>query len=805
MRTLPAKAIVASAVFAMGTVAMAQPGQINYFRQIASYGVVGGIAEIVTASPDGNTLAYSDASGGRIGFVDVTNPANPVALPDVVTGGEPTSVSWAGNVVVAAVKIVTWSEGQPAPDPSDPGNAGALFVIDASNPQAPSLIGTVAIGFQPDSVKLVLRGRAPVAVVCIENEPIVVDENELVIDEDIPGFPTSGATFPQDRSLPGAIQVVTLDLANVASSNVATVALTEAMLTRAGLLFPADAQPEYVDVHGDLAAVTLQENNGVAVVDIAHPLRPQLVRLFSTGNASERLTDLTEDDAISFVQGYPSSIGTTIPAPTDGSGNQVPGGPRQADAIAFHPNGRVLYTADEGELNFTGGRGWSGWAVDGTQVFDDNGGLETVGLVFGQYPEGRSENRGVEIEGVTTATFGRTDYAFVSSERGSYVGVYDVTNPVDPILIQFLPCGISPEGLVAIPQRGLFVTADEVSGTLTIFRGTSGLPIRPSQPLLYSFDGAFGALSSLEAAPAGFFSVNDNALPTTIFYGRLGGPLAPIYPLIPVTVNGAQARYDGEGIVRDESIIAGSRFFGGFFLASEGNGSSQPNLIVQTTLFGEVLREIQLPANIDAAADPSVGGNAVGSAGGGTIRGNGFEGVTLSPSGRYLYACIQRQFNGEGATHTRIARYDLRQIANGTAPTNGLRTGGDWEFFYYPLEAATGAGWIGLSEIVAVTDEHFLVIERDQGIGAPTALKAVYAFSIEGRVVDTDGQPGEASGDDVVTKRLVRDVQGNFFPYEKVEGVMLLHGDLWVNMDNDGGEVENRIVNTGRFRDPFRR
>jgi hypothetical protein len=52
---------------------------------------------------------------------------------------------------------------------------------------------------------------------------------------------------------------------------------------------------------------------------------------------------------------------------------------------------------------------------------------------------------------------------------------------------------------------------------------------------------------------------------------------------------------------------------------------------VQTDLFGNVLREIQMPQNIDAAADASIGGNAVASAGGGRIRGNGFEGVTLSP------------------------------------------------------------------------------------------------------------------------------------------------------------------------------
>ena len=35
--------------------ATAQRGQVNYFRQVASYNVQGGIAEIVSASPEGRT------------------------------------------------------------------------------------------------------------------------------------------------------------------------------------------------------------------------------------------------------------------------------------------------------------------------------------------------------------------------------------------------------------------------------------------------------------------------------------------------------------------------------------------------------------------------------------------------------------------------------------------------------------------------------------------------------------------------------------------------------------------------------
>jgi hypothetical protein len=49
-----------------------------------------------------------------------------------------------------------------------------------------------------------------------------------------------------------------------------------------------------------------------------------------------------------------------------------------------------------------------------------------------------------------------------------------------------------------------------------------------------------------------------------------------------------------------------------------------------------------------------------------------------------------------------------------------------------------------------------------------------------------------------VSKVLVADVLADFFPYEKVECLAPTpQGDLWIGLDNDGGEVENRVVNLG--------
>lgn len=42
-----------------------------------------------------------------------------------------------------------------------------------------------------------------------------------------------------------------------------------------------------------------------------------------------------------------------------------------------------------------------------------------------------------------------------------------------PLFIEVLPTGDRPEGLLAIPNRGLFVSANEDDGTIDLFSATS--------------------------------------------------------------------------------------------------------------------------------------------------------------------------------------------------------------------------------------------------------------------------------------------------------------------------------------------
>ena len=50
----------------------------------------------------------------------------------------------------------------------------------------------------------------------------------------------------------------------------------------------------------------------------------------------------------------------------------------------------------------------------------------------------------------------------LGAERANAIGVYKVNDLSNPELVTILPTGIGPEGLVAIPERNLFISANEV-------------------------------------------------------------------------------------------------------------------------------------------------------------------------------------------------------------------------------------------------------------------------------------------------------------------------------------------------------
>ncbi len=418
--SLPAAALlIAAAVSPAGaTPGGAHGGPNRGFTEVATFAVSGEVAEILAVTPNGRTLLYTDSAIGEVGLVDLTHPARPRTLGTVPVGGEPTSVAVTrdGRFALAVVDTST-SSTQPS---------GELAVIDL---RTRAVVRTIDLGGQPDSISISPEGS--VAAVAIENQR----------DEDIEvggvqgGLPQAPAGFLAVVDLQGAPARWTADRVDLTGLP--------------GARYPEDPEPEYVDIdRRGIAAVTLQENNAVALVDL-HARR--VVRSFSAGTVVRTDADTVDDDVVAFDDRLEA--------------------PREPDAVQWTPDGNLV-TADEGDLAAepSGGRGWTVFSPTGRIVFTSGGSAEQALAGVGSYPDGRSDDKGAEFEGVEIASLRGTDYAFIGSERGDAVLVYDIRDESRPRLLQVLPTGEAPEGLLAVQRQHLFLTSNEDDGTISIFQ-----------------------------------------------------------------------------------------------------------------------------------------------------------------------------------------------------------------------------------------------------------------------------------------------------------------------------------------------
>jgi hypothetical protein len=510
--------------------------------------------------------------------------------------------------------------------------------------------------------------------------------------------------------------------------------------------FPGDPEPEYVHINKkNVAAVTLQENNHVVLVDLE---TRAVVKHFSAGAVDLDAVDTAEDDRITL----------------DGALEDVL---REPDAVKWIDEDRFL-TANEGDLD-GGSRGFTIWHRSGRVLFDAGNRYEHLAVRHGHYPEDRSENKGTEPEGAEVAKYGPDTLAFVGSERGNFVAVFRLADGCSPEFRQLLPCTNGPEGLLAIPERKLFAVASEedlagvgIRSTISIYRLESGDPDYPS--ILSEDDGdglpiPWGALSGLAADRTRahvLYAVTDS-----IYIGRprileIDASCEParIVKEIVVTKDGdVVENYDLEGIAR--------RRGGGFWLASEGlaNGT-RLNLLVRVNDGGEVLEEIGLPAVTEAKKTN-----------------NGFEGVTVvhRDGEEVVYVAIQREWAGDPTGFLRIGEY---------RPATGA-----WRFFYYPRSILTSPAGVtvGLSEVVAVDEETLAFIERDNQRGPNAAIKWITEVSLDGITPVAEGGVFPRA-----TKRVVRDLLPDLnrtrgWTQDKVEGLAIsICGRTYVVTDNDG-------------------
>lgn len=712
-------------------------------------------SEIAAVSQDGMTLVYSDALYGAVGFVDITDPATPLAAGIIALPGEPTSVGVVGSHALVAVNTSA----------DYVSVAGELHVIDIASR---TTVRVIDLGGQPDSVAISPDGNY--AAVVIENE-----RDEELNDGDLPQLPAGKLVVVSLSGAPAGWTTTDVDLTGLAGVE------------------PTDPEPEFVDINAhNVAVVTLQENNSLALVDLASA---SVLNSFWAGTVDLTQIDKTEEEALISQTQALSNI------------------PREPDGVAWISS-QYFATADEGDWN-GGSRGFTVFDTAGNVVWTSGNTTEHLTARIGHYPDSRSKNKGAELENVEVGTFGGTPYLFVNSERASVVLVYDVTDPTNPVYKQVLPAGLGPEGGLAIPSRNLFVAASEEDSRGDVIRSALNLyrfeRERPHYPTLLSADRPDGtpipwaALSGLVAdGEHTLFSIEDSYFksnrifeidtssrpPTLVEETRIidSNDVFASIPTVTLADDSVDDDDESRSDVFDQADLAAMinadktvnidpegialARGGGFWVASEGAGTvgdaanpvNSLNFLFKTDTNGVIEQVVTLPPAVNAMQ----------------LR-FGFEGVA-EYEGK-LYVAFQRKWGSDPGV--RIGIYDVAHAS--------------WEFAFYNLDpvVSQNGGWVGLSELTSLGNGKFLVIERDNQGGPDAAIKRLYKIDLK-----------HVHDGDTVSKALVRDLMGDLTARvglipEKIEGSAITRsGNVWIVNDNDGVEDnsgETELINLGRL------
>jgi 2',3'-cyclic-nucleotide 2'-phosphodiesterase (5'-nucleotidase family) len=478
-------------------------------------GLSGTSAEI--ASLAGSVLAVSNADDVSVDIVDVADPSAPTLLRRVdlsAYGAAVTSVSAKRRLIAVAVAA------DPATDP------GQVLVLNRRG----QVVGQARVGALPDAVTFTPDGKR--LVVANEGEPNSYGQPDSVDPEgsvsivQVPGglagrpagrpqpLPTRTATFrafndggPRHDQLPDGVRIF-----------------------GPGASVAQDLEPEYSAVSPDsrTAFVTLQENNGMAIVDIPAARVRSIVAL-GTQDHGEVAFDPSDRDAGINIATWPQvrgllqpdqaaafSVGgrTYVITANEGDARDYDGFSEEARAAAVADTSVIPAAADPaqlGRLTVTtatparadrqrtlysfGGRSMSIWTADGARVWDSGDLFEqlTARVLPGDFNsdneendsfDSRSDNKGPEPEAAAVATIDGRRLAFVGLERVGGVVVLDVTNPRRPSLVQYLVTrefggdvvgpDSGPEGISVLPNgpggQPLVAVSNEVSGTVALFQ-----------------------------------------------------------------------------------------------------------------------------------------------------------------------------------------------------------------------------------------------------------------------------------------------------------------------------------------------
>lgn len=394
-------------------------------------------------------------------------------------------------------------------------NGRLAAAIEATNKQQP---GKVVVYKTSDysEIKSITVGALPDMVTFSPDGNFILTANEGEPSADYTNDPVGSVSV---ISVNDNYSVVNLDFSGFASQQ-AALQLKGLRIFGPNASFAQDMEPEYVTVSSDskTAWVTLQENNAIAKINIATKTITDIFPLgFKDYNTDANAIDPSDKD------GSATPVFRKVPVK----------GMYQPDAIAVLEKGGIpyLFTVNEGDvreytafeeaervkdiqldptafpdaanlkkeeqlgrLNITttlgdankdglyealysfGARSFSVWnGTTGAQVYDSKNELEVKCKEVNYYEDGRSDDKGVEPEGITLGNVGGTPVAFIGMERTDAIAVYDITNPAAPVFLQIFKTGNAPEGVLFVAAKNsptgksLLIISNEDDGVIKVY------------------------------------------------------------------------------------------------------------------------------------------------------------------------------------------------------------------------------------------------------------------------------------------------------------------------------------------------
>lgn len=465
---------------------------IASFKEIASVDLGGETsAEISAYDPSAKKLfVVSNEGGAKVEVLDLTNYPTITKLK---------TLSFPTNAGINSVAV---------------SNGLLAIALDGANKQGNGDVVVLKTATL-EEVKKITVGAMPDMVTFSPDGNYILSANE--------GEPNDDYTVDPN----GTISIINVkDNYSVKTLDFAAFESQKANLTAGGFRiyglkasFVQDIEPEYIAISSDSkkAYVTLQENNGVAEVDIAagtitkiNPLGIRDISLaenaFDVSDKDGKIALATWPikafylpDAISyFTTGGNAYIALANEGDTrawKGYDEEVRVKSLKLDPTKFPTAatlqldanlGRLTVTkafgdtdndGDYDELYATGGRSLSILnASTGALVANIGKDLEQHVIDAGKYDDDRSDNKGVEVEGVTVAVVNGKTLAFIGLERVDMITVYDVSTPASPKFVQMFSTGDAPEGVLFVKPkdspngRSLIIVSSEGDGTVKFFQ-----------------------------------------------------------------------------------------------------------------------------------------------------------------------------------------------------------------------------------------------------------------------------------------------------------------------------------------------